>query len=429
MDSETKRIHCDTPVSELIYDSDNDPNDELYHWGWKKKDHKYIKRERVNGKWVYTYPEDLKGDKDNKSSVLDTVANALGLNVRKSYKTAKKTYKTARKMVSKRNEAYNEVRDKAYKDNKITKKERRKIRSARFKLANAKLAKEISGKQFVKTKSAYFKTPIGKLSSFVDKGSKWMKRITGKIIDISNKDANKRNDAAIEERARKTRGDYAEAQTKERNEVRAPELKKLLEKLNEPSKWYKKSERLPGLKLKTKATTLDEDMALVNPNYDKNNPNDKWDENCSSCTIAYDLRRRGYDVESLPENKVTMTVSQLTDIYDGGKLVSDADVRKKYDIKGSTTKIAKQMTKDIAKHGDGARGNMSFKWKAGGGHIIAWEVVDGRVEYRDAQTNKKINLEDYAARSENMWYMRTDNVTPTEECLAFVRSRKERRGE
>ena len=32
---------------------------ELYHWGWKKKDAKYIKRERKNGKWVYTYPEDL----------------------------------------------------------------------------------------------------------------------------------------------------------------------------------------------------------------------------------------------------------------------------------------------------------------------------------------------------------------------------------
>ena len=31
---------------------------ELYHWGWKKKDAKYIKRERKNGKWVYTYPED-----------------------------------------------------------------------------------------------------------------------------------------------------------------------------------------------------------------------------------------------------------------------------------------------------------------------------------------------------------------------------------
>lgn len=31
---------------------------ELYHWGWKKKDAKYIKREWKNGKWQYTYPYD-----------------------------------------------------------------------------------------------------------------------------------------------------------------------------------------------------------------------------------------------------------------------------------------------------------------------------------------------------------------------------------
>lgn len=35
---------------------------ELYHWGWKKKDHKYISREKKGGKWVYTYPDDKKKD-------------------------------------------------------------------------------------------------------------------------------------------------------------------------------------------------------------------------------------------------------------------------------------------------------------------------------------------------------------------------------
>lgn len=34
---------------------------ELYHWGWKKKDAKYTKREWKSGKWVYTYPDDSKG--------------------------------------------------------------------------------------------------------------------------------------------------------------------------------------------------------------------------------------------------------------------------------------------------------------------------------------------------------------------------------
>lgn len=40
-----------------VYSSDG----ELYHWGWKKKDAKYISRERKNGKWVYTYPNENVG--------------------------------------------------------------------------------------------------------------------------------------------------------------------------------------------------------------------------------------------------------------------------------------------------------------------------------------------------------------------------------
>lgn len=37
-----------------------DSDGELYHFGWKKKDAKYIKREWKKGKWVYTYPDDKK---------------------------------------------------------------------------------------------------------------------------------------------------------------------------------------------------------------------------------------------------------------------------------------------------------------------------------------------------------------------------------
>lgn len=37
-------------------------DDELYHlFGWKKEDAKYIDRKWKNGRWVYTYPEDVTG--------------------------------------------------------------------------------------------------------------------------------------------------------------------------------------------------------------------------------------------------------------------------------------------------------------------------------------------------------------------------------
>lgn len=46
-------------------------SDELYHFGirkgWTKKNHKYIKREWKNGRWVYYYPSDLMSERQNKS--------------------------------------------------------------------------------------------------------------------------------------------------------------------------------------------------------------------------------------------------------------------------------------------------------------------------------------------------------------------------
>ena len=38
------------------------PDGELYHW--EKKDHKYISREKKNGKWTYEYPSENKGGRN-----------------------------------------------------------------------------------------------------------------------------------------------------------------------------------------------------------------------------------------------------------------------------------------------------------------------------------------------------------------------------
>ena len=48
-----------------------DSNGELYHFGWKKKDAKYIKREWKKGKWVYTYPGDSNGNGNNAKATQD----------------------------------------------------------------------------------------------------------------------------------------------------------------------------------------------------------------------------------------------------------------------------------------------------------------------------------------------------------------------
>ena len=61
---------------------------ELYHWGWKKKDAKYIKRERKNGKWVYTYPEDVKKTKGSVAKVIGNASKSIGDTTRSAIKKA-----------------------------------------------------------------------------------------------------------------------------------------------------------------------------------------------------------------------------------------------------------------------------------------------------------------------------------------------------
>ena len=44
--------------------------------------------------------------------------------------------------------------------------------------------------------------------------------------------------------------------------------------------------------------TWEYDLAKVNPNYATKER--QWRENCQGCVSAYEARRRGYDVEALP---------------------------------------------------------------------------------------------------------------------------------
>lgn len=105
--------------------------------------------------------------------------------------------------------------------------------------------------------------------------------------------------------------------------LRIPELYNLLKSL-------KKDNPLPDLTLKTKATILDEDMAAINPSYYTNDIA-HYDENCGACTIAYDLRRRGYDVAAVDEDtyhKSGGTVTDLLNCYDDPTLITQSDIAK-----------------------------------------------------------------------------------------------------
>ena len=331
---------------------------------------------------------------------------------------------------------YNDVRDNAYEDNDLSERERRSIAFYKKELDSINEKYSDALEKYEKENQEYLKTPLGVIENAAKKGKEFFSKLFEKpksaeeamreaafkefVEQIEKEEAERE---ANEEAERKKKGKYVEDQTEERMTLRIPELYNLLKSL-------KKDSLLPGLSLKTKATTLDEDMEAVNPIYHTNNKS-YFDENCGACTIAYDLRRRGYDVAAVDEDtyrKSGGTLNDLVDCYDNAKLIDMSYIARKYNIseKSSTGHPTKElvscMEKEMLSEGDGARGNFLTVWSLGGGHSISWEVENGEIVYRDCQTNEKVELDKWLGMSDEFYYFRTDNLTPNERIEDYVQN-------
>ena len=181
-------------------------------------------------------------------------------------------------------------------------------------------------------------------------------------------------------------------------------------------------EMLPNLKRKTTETNQNEDMAACNPKYLKGGV---YKNNCISCALAYDMRRRGYDVESSPIDTTSATNGSLPvqlGFYKGEKLET-------YEVPNDPDVAVKQFTKNIVSYGDGSRGMLRIRWKNGDGHAVVWEVNDGSVIVRDPQNNTIIDLSEYMRRAKTFYYFRTDNLEPTEKVTRFVKNQNSKEGD
>ena len=167
-----------------------------------------------------------------------------------------------------------------------------------------------------------------------------------------------------------------------------------------------------GLHLKEQEFTKAQDMAKVNPafyNFDTNTKN-----NCALCTVAYDMRRRGYDVAA---NKAGdgYVYEELSKWYKGVKFNSVGDVKsikqynKEHKGEGLKKSLYEEAEKSISKDGDGARGQLLVQWKHGW-HSIAYEVENGKVQLYDCQINKKCSLKRIVRQCYKVDYSRLDNL-------------------
>lgn len=152
----------------------------------------------------------------------------------------------------------------------------------------------------------------------------------------------------------------------------------------------------------------------INKNYNPNS-NDGWANNCYSCTMAYDLNRRGYDADAIFDTDGA-TYDTIAGCY---KNENTVDIGAKNPQKRFTEDEAKKIIDDMANdYPDGAYGNMCLTWSPPyglvGGHSIVWEKEDGKIVFRDCQTNKiyKSDEEVYSVLklAGSAQYFRADNV-------------------
>ena len=154
-----------------------------------------------------------------------------------------------------------------------------------------------------------------------------------------------------------------------------------------------------GFRKKYLPTSREDDMAKVNPLFNTKLPDTS--RNCIYCTTAYEMRRRGYDVQA-KENKTDSTgiyATSITRCFPGSKIVDVANAEDVLKTKGKLSSyayntgvynpIVKKTIKTLESQGEGARGTLLVLWKSGwGGHALSYEISDGKLNIIDSQSNK-----------------------------------------
>lgn len=134
-----------------------------------------------------------------------------------------------------------------------------------------------------------------------------------------------------------------------------------------------------------------------------------YTSNCQRCIIAYEMRRRGYDVEAnkylgdrkdpIYNTNRSMTRAFLN--YDSFTNTKEYEHKPNGEKYASRAQLIKAMEKDMLNEPEGARFVLSWKWKnCGYGHTLNAEKINGKIEIYDAQTDERYTIKDFIQNKE-----------------------------
>lgn len=159
-----------------------------------------------------------------------------------------------------------------------------------------------------------------------------------------------------------------------------------------------------------------DDLIATNPNY--NSTDTKFADNCQRCVPTYELRRRGIDVEALP-NLGNDDINFWMNIFRNG--VFEGGVNKS------------EIEQKLKKWGNGARAEIYVVWKnSSSSHVFVGENINGEIIYTDPQCGsinikKAKNVEKYFDEAEEKCMIcRIDNLEINPETISTVCKRRKK---
>jgi len=168
-----------------------------------------------------------------------------------------------------------------------------------------------------------------------------------------------------------------------------------------------------------------ENLEAVNPDYWTRD--EKYTENCGNCTVAYELRHQGYDVEAKPNlTGGGVSIDKLADMFDGAKVQNAAGLSTTEDIYEMMAKVEH----NVLTWGEGARGAIRGEWLWNddddkGGHLFSLTVHNGLVKYDDGQINKENVKHLEKMKPQSIQYVRLDNTKPNDKVTTAVKNRRQ----
>ena len=174
-----------------------------------------------------------------------------------------------------------------------------------------------------------------------------------------------------------------------------------------------------------KPKSMGDAMMNSNPHFDPNMTYREFTENCQRCVVAYEARRRGYDVTAQPTYQGDMQGAVAyenpnTGVRNNYWMGSFKGAKPKAVGANTATQAQSNVEKQMSNYGENSRAIMQLRWMQNGrevgGHVINIERRNGKTHYIDAQSGERYNPKSLFANinPKNIQLTRTDNLALSE---------------